>query len=415
MNRDFIGQGAGNAASAVFGGMPIGASLSSTALNVQLGGRHRIANFIIGPIIAVVLLLLAPLVELIPMAALAAMLVLIGVRAIDVPAMRAVWQTSLPDPRHHARHVRRDAPRTGAVRGPARRGALGRPVRLQRFARHPRGRARARCRGQVRRGGVARGASRSIAHRPGRVWQRVLRGDGRHRSPAPRRGRRGGRRRGAPAAWPGGRREHIPGPRSSDTPDSSKMGAGILPSSASGQRFSTSSPAPAWPTPSAANTSTWPSPPSWQRSTRPSRTPRPGSTRASTAPPESHGAPERSSTEARDPMASVVVFSLLLLGYAAVSRRLERVWVTSAMVFVLAGALLGPAGLDVLHLSLESEILEASRRGRSRGRALQRCRSHRPQGTPLGPLSAGATAGHRASAHDRSWALLAAAPLSPGR
>ena len=95
VNRDFIGQGAGNAATAVFGGMPVGASLSSTALNAQLGGGHRIANFIIGPIVAVVLLLLAPLVELIPTAALAAMLVVIGVRAIDAPAIRAVWQTSL--------------------------------------------------------------------------------------------------------------------------------------------------------------------------------------------------------------------------------------------------------------------------------------------------------------------------------
>ena len=95
INRDFIGQGAGNAAAAFFGGMPVGASLSSTALNVQLGGRHRASNFIIGPIIAVVLLLLAPAVELIPRAALGAMLVVIGVRAIDAPAIRAVWQTSV--------------------------------------------------------------------------------------------------------------------------------------------------------------------------------------------------------------------------------------------------------------------------------------------------------------------------------
>jgi len=94
MNRDFVGQGVGNTASALFGGMPIGASLSSTALNVQLGGRSRMANFIIGPIIAVVLLLLAPLVELIPTAALAAMLVVIGVRAVDLPAIRAVWQAN---------------------------------------------------------------------------------------------------------------------------------------------------------------------------------------------------------------------------------------------------------------------------------------------------------------------------------
>jgi SulP family sulfate permease len=95
INRDFIGQGAGNAAASLFGGMPVGASLSSTALNVQLGGRHRAANFIIGPIIAVVLLLLSPAVELIPRAALGAMLIVIGVRAIDAPAIRAVWQTSV--------------------------------------------------------------------------------------------------------------------------------------------------------------------------------------------------------------------------------------------------------------------------------------------------------------------------------
>jgi SulP family sulfate permease len=95
VNRDFIGQGAGNAAASLFGGMPVGASLSSTALNVQLGGRHRASNFIIGPIIAVVLLLLAPAVELIPRAALGAMLIVIGVRAIDAPAIRAVWQTSV--------------------------------------------------------------------------------------------------------------------------------------------------------------------------------------------------------------------------------------------------------------------------------------------------------------------------------
>jgi SulP family sulfate permease len=96
MNRDFVGQGVGNAAAAVFGGMPVGGSLSSTALTVQLGGRHRIANFIIGPIIAIILLLLAPAVEMIPVAALAAMLVLIGARAIDIPAIKAVWTTSLP-------------------------------------------------------------------------------------------------------------------------------------------------------------------------------------------------------------------------------------------------------------------------------------------------------------------------------
>ena len=56
-------------------------------------------------------------------------------------------------------------------------------------------------------------------------------------------------------------------------------------------------------------------------------------------------------------MTGVVVFSILLLGYAAVSRRLERVWVTAAMAFLIAGALLGPAGIGVLKLDLTSETL----------------------------------------------------------
>ena len=41
MNRDFIGQGVGNAASGLFGGMPVGGSVSSTALLRQLGATLR--------------------------------------------------------------------------------------------------------------------------------------------------------------------------------------------------------------------------------------------------------------------------------------------------------------------------------------------------------------------------------------
>jgi sulfate permease, SulP family len=96
MNRDFIGQGLGNAAAGVFTGMPIGGSVSSTALVVQLGAKSRMANFIVGPIIAIVVLVFAGAVEAIPLATLAGLLVVIGIRAIKVPAVQTVWQTSLP-------------------------------------------------------------------------------------------------------------------------------------------------------------------------------------------------------------------------------------------------------------------------------------------------------------------------------
>jgi SulP family sulfate permease len=96
MNRDFIGQGVGNAASGLFGGMPIGGSVSSTALVKQLGATSRIANFIVGPIIAVVVLLFSGAVEVIPLATLAGLLVIIGIRAIKPGAIKTVWQTGLP-------------------------------------------------------------------------------------------------------------------------------------------------------------------------------------------------------------------------------------------------------------------------------------------------------------------------------
>jgi sulfate permease, SulP family len=96
MNRDFIGQGLGNAASGVFGGIPIGGSVSSTAVLVQFGAKSRIANFIVGPIIAVVVLLFSNQVEMIPLTTLAGLLVLVGLRAIKVGAVQTVWQTSVP-------------------------------------------------------------------------------------------------------------------------------------------------------------------------------------------------------------------------------------------------------------------------------------------------------------------------------
>ena len=134
INRDFMGQGAGNAAAAFFGGMPVGASLSSTALNVQLGGRHRAANFIIGPIIAVVLLLLAPAVELIPKG---------GARRDAHRHRRARHRRARDplgladeraDPHHHAGHLHRDTRHPGAVRRTHRRRAVGRAVHLQLLA-----------------------------------------------------------------------------------------------------------------------------------------------------------------------------------------------------------------------------------------------------------------------------------------
>ena len=92
---DFVGQGAANLAASFFRGMPCGGSLSGTAMVANAGARSRWANFLVGVLIAVTVLLFANLVELIAMPALAGLLIVIGFRTIDLPSIRTVWQTGI--------------------------------------------------------------------------------------------------------------------------------------------------------------------------------------------------------------------------------------------------------------------------------------------------------------------------------
>jgi sulfate permease, SulP family len=94
VSRDFVGQGFGSLASALFGGVPVGGSVSSTATNIQSGARSRLSNVIIGPFILGLVLLASAQVEAIPMAVLAALLVIVGIGAIDLPAIVSVWDSS---------------------------------------------------------------------------------------------------------------------------------------------------------------------------------------------------------------------------------------------------------------------------------------------------------------------------------
>jgi SulP family sulfate permease len=77
-SRDFDGQGLGNIAAGFFQGMPVGGSLSTTSINVNAGARTRWANIFSGVFVAILVLLFASLVELIPMASVAAILIVAG-------------------------------------------------------------------------------------------------------------------------------------------------------------------------------------------------------------------------------------------------------------------------------------------------------------------------------------------------
>jgi SulP family sulfate permease len=90
---DFRGQGAGNVAVGFLGGLPVGGSLSGTIFIQSVGGVSRWANIFTGLFAVLSLLILAPLIELLPMATLAGMLVVVGVSMINVPRIETVWNT----------------------------------------------------------------------------------------------------------------------------------------------------------------------------------------------------------------------------------------------------------------------------------------------------------------------------------
>ena len=92
---DFRGQGIANIATGFVAGIPVGGSLSGTTLIRSVGGRTRWANIFTGLFGAVLVLLFAPLIERLPMAALAGLLVMVGISMIKVPRLQVVWRTGL--------------------------------------------------------------------------------------------------------------------------------------------------------------------------------------------------------------------------------------------------------------------------------------------------------------------------------
>jgi SulP family sulfate permease len=93
-SRDFVAQGAANAVMGFFRGMPMGGSVSASALNVSSGARSRWANVYAGIIVAVVLLLFGSYVEKVPLPTVAALLIVAAAAALKPAAFMEVWRTN---------------------------------------------------------------------------------------------------------------------------------------------------------------------------------------------------------------------------------------------------------------------------------------------------------------------------------
>src|SRR5690606_3653456 len=92
----FVAQGAANVASGLFSGLPVGGSVSATALNVLAGARSRRAGVLAGVWMVAIVLVAPVAVGYIAMPALSALLVLAGLGSLKPDEIESVWDSGWP-------------------------------------------------------------------------------------------------------------------------------------------------------------------------------------------------------------------------------------------------------------------------------------------------------------------------------
>ena len=96
-DRELVGQGLANIASGAFGGMPATGAIARTAVNVRAGARTRVSAMVHSLVLIVVVVAGGGLVAVIPLAALAGVLMVTAVRMIDRRVALSVLRSTRAD------------------------------------------------------------------------------------------------------------------------------------------------------------------------------------------------------------------------------------------------------------------------------------------------------------------------------
>ncbi|MBB5632168.1 SulP family sulfate permease [Cryobacterium mesophilum] len=96
-DRELFGQGIANLVVPFFGGVPATAAIARTAVNVRAGARSRLASLSHSIVLLLFILVAAPLVGVIPLAALGGVLLATTVQMVQVGAIRSILRSSRGD------------------------------------------------------------------------------------------------------------------------------------------------------------------------------------------------------------------------------------------------------------------------------------------------------------------------------
>ncbi|MFF6991379.1 SulP family inorganic anion transporter [Streptomyces sp. NPDC010273] len=90
LNRELLGQGAANIVSGTLGGLPVAGVAVRSSANVQAGAVSRNSTMLHGVLVVVAALLMVPVLELIPLASLAALVMAVGIQMVSLNHIRTV-------------------------------------------------------------------------------------------------------------------------------------------------------------------------------------------------------------------------------------------------------------------------------------------------------------------------------------
>jgi sulfate permease, SulP family len=96
-DRELIGQGMANVAVSFVGGMPATGAIARTAVNVRAGARTRVSTIMHGLVLTLFVLALAPLLERVPLAALAGVLMVTSVRMVEFGTVDRIVRSTRSD------------------------------------------------------------------------------------------------------------------------------------------------------------------------------------------------------------------------------------------------------------------------------------------------------------------------------
>ncbi|MEU6481201.1 SulP family inorganic anion transporter [Streptomyces sp. NPDC047017] len=90
LDRELLGQGAANVVSGALGGLPVAGVAVRSSANVRAGAVSRNSTMLHGVLVVAAALLMVPVLELVPLAALAALVMAVGIQMVSLHHIRTV-------------------------------------------------------------------------------------------------------------------------------------------------------------------------------------------------------------------------------------------------------------------------------------------------------------------------------------